>query len=201
MTRSSSTLEHKGGQNNPMRNVIYAINITLDGCCDHTKMIADEELLDYYAQLLREADLQVFGRKTYQLMVPYWPDVAKNTSETRAEIEFARTFVALNRVVFSRSLDSTEEKNTRIVRGNLHDEILKLKQEQGKNILVGGVDIPSQLIELGLVDEFRFVVMPVIAGDGRRLCQGISLPEKLRLKLVESKILKSGGVALRYLKQ
>jgi dihydrofolate reductase len=201
MTRSSSTLEHKGGQNNPMRNVIYAINITLDGCCDHTKMIADEELLDYYAQLLREADLQVFGRKTYQLMVPYWPDVAKNPSETRAEIEFARTFVTLNRVVFSRSLDSAEEKNTRIVRGNLHDEILKLKQEQGKNILVGGVDIPSQLIELGLVDEFRFVVMPVIAGEGRRLCQGISLPEKLRLKLVESKILKSGGVALRYLKQ
>jgi dihydrofolate reductase len=201
MTRSSSTLEHKGGQNNPMRNVIYAINITLDGCCDHTKMIADEELLDYYAQLLREADLRVFGRKTYQLMVPYWPDVAKNPSETRAEIEFARTFVALNRVVFSRSLDSAEEKNTRIVRGNLHDEILKLKQEQGKNILVGGVDIPSQLIDLGLVDEFRFVVMPVIAGEGRRLCQGISLPEKLRLKLVESKILKSGGVALRYLKQ
>jgi dihydrofolate reductase len=184
-----------------MRNVIYAINITLDGCCDHTKMIADEELLDYYAQLLREADLQVFGRKTYQLMVPYWPDVAKNPSETRAEIEFARTFVSLNRVVFSRSLERAEEKNTRIVRGNLRDEILKLKQQQGKNILVGGVDIPSQLIELGLVDEYRFVIMPVIAGEGRRLCQGISLPEKLRLKLVESKILKSGGVALRYLKQ
>ena len=76
-----------------------------------------------------------------------------------------------------------------------------MKQEPGKNILVGGVDIPSQLIELGLVDEFRFVVMPIIAGEGRRLFEGVRLPEKLRLKLVESKIVKSGSVALRYLKQ
>lgn len=89
----------------------------------------------------------------------------------------------------------------RIVRTNLRDEILKLKQERGKNILVGGVSLPSQLIELGLVDEYRFVVSPIIAGEGRRLLEGISLPEKLQLKLVESKVFKSGGVALRYLKQ
>jgi dihydrofolate reductase len=103
--------------------------------------------------------------------------------------------------VFSRSLDSAEDKNTRIVRTNLRDEILKLKQEQGGNILVGGVSVPSQLIKLGLVDEYRFVVGPVIAGEGRRLMDGASLPEKLRLKLVETKTFKSGGVALRYLKQ
>ena len=96
---------------------------------------------------------------------------------------------------------SAEDKNTRIVRTNLHDEILKLKQEPGNNILVGGVDIPSQLIELGLVDEYRFVVMPIIAGEGRRLLEGVSLPERLQLKLVESKIFDSGCVALRYLKQ
>ena len=107
----------------------------------------------------------------------------------------------MNKIVFSRSLDSAEDRNTRIVRTDLHDEILKLKQEQGKGILVGGVDIPSQLIELGLVDEYRFVVQPVIAGEGRRLLEGISLQEKLQLKLVESKIFKSAGVALRYLKQ
>jgi len=76
-----------------------------------------------------------------------------------------------------------------------------LKQEPGKDILVGGVDIPSQLIKLGLVDEYRFVVMPIIAGEGRRLMEGVSLPEKLRLKLVESKVFKSGCVALRYSKQ
>jgi dihydrofolate reductase len=96
---------------------------------------------------------------------------------------------------------SAEDENTRIVRTNLRDEILKLKQEPGKDILVGGVDIPSQLMELGLIDEYRFVVMPIIAGEGRRLMEGVSLPEKLQLKLVESKIFKSGCVALRYLKQ
>ena len=184
-----------------MRNVIYAINITLDGCCDHTKTIADEELLEYYTHLMRDVDLQVFGRKTYQLMVPYWPDVAKNRSETKAEIEFAQTFVSKNKIVFSQSLESAEDKNTKIVRTNLQDEIVRLKHEQGKNILVGGVSIPSQLIELGLVDEFRFVVQPIVAGEGRRLLEGVSLPQKLQLKLVETKTFKSGCVALRYLKQ
>ena len=183
-----------------MRNLIFAINITIDGCCDHTKGIADNELLEHYTLLLRDADLFVYGRKTYQLMVPYWPDVAKNPFETKASQEFAKTFVSINKIVFSQSLKSAEDKNTKIVRTNLRDEILKLKQEQGKNILTGGVSIPSQLIELGLVDEYRFVVQPIIAGEGRRLLEGISL-EKLQLKLVESKILKSGCVALRYLKQ
>jgi dihydrofolate reductase len=185
-----------------MRNVIFAINITIDGCCDHTNTIADEELLEHYAQLLRDVDLLVYGRKTYQLMVPYWPDIAKNHSGTKAENEFADTFDSMNKIVFSQSLDlDSAEGNTRIVRANLQDEILKLKQEQGKNILAGGVAIPSQLIELGLVDEYHFVVQPIIAGEGRRLLEGVPLRERLQLKLVESKTFKSGCVALRYLKQ
>ena len=184
-----------------MRNVIYAINVTLDGCCDHTKFNPDEEALEYHTHLLRDFDVLVFGRKTYQLMVPYWPDIAKSQSETKADIEFAQAFVSRKKVVFSRSLDGAEDGNTRIVRTNLRDEILKLKREPGKDILVGGVDIPSQLTELGLIDEYRFVVMPIIAGEGRRLLEGISLQQKLQLKLVESKIFPSGCVALRYLKQ
>lgn len=184
-----------------MRNLIFAINTTLDGCVDHTKQIADEETHEYFTHLMRDIDLGVFGRKTYQLMVPFWPEVAKNQSMSKAENEFARTFDSINKIVFSRSLDSAEDRNTKIVRTNLRDEILKLKQEQGKNILVGGVDIPSQLMQLGLVDEFRFVVGPTIAGEGRRLLEGVSLPEKLQLKLVESKFFESGCVALRYLKQ
>src|SRR6478752_8493078 len=143
-----------------MRNVIFGINITLDGCCDHTTQFADEETHEYWTGVLREADLLVFGRKTYELMVPFWPEVAKNQSMTKASNEFARAFDSVKKVVFSRSLDSAEDRNTRIVRTNLRDEIVKLKQEQGKSILVGGVDLPSQLIELGLVDEFRFVVGP-----------------------------------------
>jgi dihydrofolate reductase len=185
-----------------MRNLIYAINLTIDGCCDHTKMIPDEEMLDYHLHLLRNADLFVYGRKTYQLMVPYWPDIAKNPSgETKADIEFAQAFDSNKIIVFSKTLDKAEGKKTEIVRTNLKDEILKLKQEQGKSILTGGVDIPSQLIQLGLIDEYHIVVHPVIAGEGRRLLEGISLQEKLQLKLVESKIFKSGYVALHYLKQ
>jgi dihydrofolate reductase len=184
-----------------MRNVIFAINITLDGCIDHTKFSPYAETFEYVTRLTRDADLLVFGRKTYQLMVPYWPDIAKSQSETKADIEFAQTFVSKKKIVFSRSLASAEDENTRIVRTNLRDEILKLKQEEGKNILVGGVDVPSQLMELGLIDEYRFVVMPIIVGEGRRLLEGVSLPEKLQLKLVESKIFKSGCVALHYMKQ
>jgi len=190
--------QHKGNQ---MRNLIYAINVTLDGCCDHTKMIPPDDMFEYSTQMLREADLTIYGRKTYQLMVPYWPDVAKDPSSTKEDIEFADVFNSLNKVVFSRSLDSAEDKNTRIVRTDLRDEILKLKKEPGGNILASGVDIPSQLIALGLVDEYRIVVMPVVAGEGRRLMEGVALQEKLQLKLVESKVFKSGCVALRYLKQ
>jgi len=184
-----------------MRNVIFAINLTLDGCCDHTKQFADEETHEYFTDLMRESDLLVYGRITYQLMVPFWPEVAKTQSMTKADNEFAQTFDSINKIVFSRSLDSVEDRNTRIVRTDLHDEILKLKQEEGKNILTGGVSIPSQLIELGLVDEYRFVVGPIIAGEGRRLLDDVSLTERLQLKLVESKTFKSGCVALRYLKQ
>jgi dihydrofolate reductase len=190
-----------GGENNPMRNLVFAINTTLDGCCDHTKQLADDETHEYFTQLLQNVDLLVFGRKTYQLMVPFWPEVAKTQSMTKASNEFARTFDSLQKIVFSRSLASAEDKKTRIIRTNLHDEILKLKQEPGKDILVGGVSIPSQLIELGLVDEFRFVVGPILAGEGVRLMEGVSLPEKLQLKLVESTPFQSGCVALRYVKQ
>jgi len=191
--------DHAAQPKAKMRNVIFAINITLDGCCDHTKMIADDEMHEYFTHLMRDVDLLVFGRKTYQLMVPYWLDIAKNHSQTKAENEFADAFDAVNRVVFSRSLESAEGK-TRIVRTNPQDEILKLKQEPGKSILIGGVNIPSQLIELGLVDEYRFVLQPIIAGEGTRLLEGVSLQESLQLKFVESKIFKSGYVALRYLK-
>ncbi len=184
-----------------MRNLIFGINITLDGCCDHTKQVADDETHEYFTQLIRDADLLVYGRKTYELMVPFWPEVAKNQSMTKASNEFAQAFDAIDKIVFSRTLDSAEDKKTRVVRTDLRDEIVKLKQEPGKNILTGGVSLPSQLIELGLVDEYRFVVGPVVVGEGRRFLDEVSLPEKLQLKLVDSKIFKSGCVALRYLKQ
>src|SRR4029079_4250804 len=131
-----------------MKNMIFAINSTLDGCVDHTRQVADDETHEYFTDLLGDVDLLVFGLITYQLMVPFWPEVAKSQSMTEASNEFARAFDSINKIVFSRSLDGAEDRNTRIVRTNLHDEILRLKQEQGKHILVGGVSVPSQLIEL-----------------------------------------------------
>ena len=185
-----------------MRNLIFGINLSLDGCCDHTKLGPDEEVHEYFTQLLRDVDVLVYGRKTYELMVPFWPDVAKNHSApTEAMNDFAEAFDASKIVVFSQSLEQAEGENTRIVRTNLEDEILKLKQQPGKDILTGGVSLPSQLIELGLIDEYRFVVHPFVVGEGRRLFDDVSLPEKLQLRLVESKVFKSGCVALRYLKQ
>lgn len=186
-----------------MRNVIYSINLSIDGCCDHTKMNGNEAILEYFAQLIREADLMVYGRITYELMIPYWPDIAKgpagNTTQDKAAHDFAKAFDAIDKVVVSETIQNIGER-TRIVRNNLKEEMLKLKQQKGGNILLGGVALSSRLIELGLVDEYRFVVHPIIVGGGRRLFEGINLPEKLQLKLVDSKTLKSGQVALRYLK-
>ncbi|HCW07733.1 MAG TPA: dihydrofolate reductase [Cytophagales bacterium] len=187
-----------------MRNLIYAINFTIDGCCDHTQVgPPPDDLFDYYIRLVQDIDAFVYGRKTYQLMVPYWPDIAKNPSgQTASDVEFAKAFVAVKKmVVFSKTLEKSDEKNTEIVRTNLKEEILKFKQEEGKSILTGGINIPSQLIQLGLVDEYRFVILPVFGGEGRRLLEGIKLQEKSPLRLVETKTFKSGAIALRYLKQ
>jgi dihydrofolate reductase len=187
-----------------MRNLIFAINTTLDGVVDHMKIgPPDQETGEYVTQLTLSADTFIFGRKTYQLMVPYWPNVAKDPSVPPGpRYEYAQAFDAIDKIiVFSQSLDSPEGGKARIVRTSLHDEVLKLKQEPGKNILTGGVTIPAQLAELGLIDEYRFFVHPIVAGEGRRLFEGINLQEKLQLKLVESKVFKSGTVLLRFLKQ
>jgi len=168
--------------------------------CDHTLGIPDEELHDYFTALMQKAGLLVYGRKTYELMIPFWPDVAREQNMERSENDFARAFDAVEKVVFSRTLEGVDG-NAKLIRGNLKQEMLKLKQRKGKDIYVGGVDLPSQLIELGLIDEFYFVVHPIIAGEGTRLLKGVGLPGKLKLKLVGSKTFKSGCVALHYLKQ
>ena len=181
-----------------MRKVVFAINISADGYCGHTDMTADEEMHKYFTEVLRSADLLLFGRITYQLMVPYWPDVAKMQTETEATNEFARVFDQLEKVVFSTTLNSVEGTNARIARGNVAEEVLTLKQRQGKDICVGSLSIASRLSERGLIDEYRFVVHPVIAGKGPRLFDTVKPPEKLRLDFVGSKTFRSGVVALQY---
>ena len=180
-----------------MRKLIYAINMSLDGCVDHTKFLPDEDTFAYFTQLVQDTGTFLYGRKTYQLMVPYWPDAAKEDPSD----EFAQAFDAVEKiVVFSRSLNSAEDEKTRIVHTGIREEVLKLKQQPGKNIFTGGVNLAAQLAALGLIDEYHFVVVPIVVGEGRRLFEGINLQEKLQLKLVDSTVFKSGAVVLKYVK-
>ncbi|WP_413668846.1 dihydrofolate reductase family protein [Mucilaginibacter sp. Mucisp86] len=133
-------------------------------------------------------------------MVPYWPDTVKDPNSTKEEREFAQAFDGIQKLVFSRTLTIAEDKNTRVTNADLSGEILKLKQQPGGNISIGGVNLPLQMIELGLVDEFHYVIHPVIVGEGRSLLEAAGLKENLGLKLIGSRILESGCVALHYVK-
>ncbi|MET0636933.1 MAG: dihydrofolate reductase family protein [Chitinophagaceae bacterium] len=184
-----------------MRKLIYAINLTLDGCCDHTKGIADAEIHDFYTKLLLASDTFVYGRKTYGLMVPYWPEIARNPGGDVSDNEFANAFVGIRDiVVFSRSLQSGGDEKTRFVTGDsperLREEILSIKNMEGKPILTGGVDLPGQLIALDLIDEYIFLIQPLLVGEGRRL--PTSVPEPRKLELLEVTKFDNGGVAMRY---
>lgn len=181
-----------------MRTVTFGMNISLDGCCDHTAFNPSEGVHEYFTRMMDDVDLIFFGRVMYQLMFPYWSDVAKNQSGTDDENRFAEKLASIDKVVISRSLDSAEE-NTRIVRSNPAEELLKLKQQPGKKISVDSVSMLPELIKAGLIDEFYLVVHPVIVGKGRRLLDDDSL-QNLNLKLVDTKIFRSGCVALHYLK-
>lgn len=181
-----------------MRSVIFGINITVDGCCDHTQAIADDELHEYFTELLRSVDLIVFGRKTYQLMEAYWPAVARDQSETGAVNEFARTIDALEKIVVSTTLTRVEWRNTRILNGNLQDEIVRLRDQEGKDISIGSLSIASQLTQLDLIDDYHIVVHPIIAGKGPRLFESRGINESLYLAVVGSKTFRSGAVAIHY---
>ena len=183
-----------------MRKVVFGINMTLDGGCDHTNAIADDELHEYFTGLLRNAGVDIFGRNTYHLMYPFWHDVAVNQSETEVVNEFARTFDSIPKIVFSTTLKSVEWNNTTLLRSNLPEEIVNLKQQPGKDISIGSVSIAAQLTQLGLIDEYHLVVHPIIARKGPRLFELDDMKDNLQLKLVGSKTFGSGVVALHYKK-
>src|SRR5512134_1827971 len=180
-----------------MRKVVFGINITIDGHCGHEAMIADDEVHEYFTVLLRDSGVEIFGRNTYHLMYPYWHDVAVNQSETKTTNEFARTFDSIPKIVFSTTLKSIEWNNTTLLHSNLREEIMKLKQEPGKNISIGGLNLASQVAHWDLIDEYHFVVHPIIAGKGPRLFESV---KNHTLKLVRAKTFRSGVVALHYQK-
>ena len=183
-----------------MRKVVFAINISADGYCGHTDMNPDDEVMDFFTGMLSNMSVLLFGRITYHLMIPYWPDVAKDPSETGASKEFARVFDSLDKVVFSTTLTDVAGNNTRLARANLVEELLTLKQLPGKDISVDSLSLASQLSERGLIDEYHFVVHPVMAGKGPRLFDTVKLPESLQLDLIGLRSFQSGVVAMHYKK-
>jgi len=182
-----------------MRPLQYSINVTLDGCCDHRVMIADEDLHRHAAENLEQADALLFGRVTYEMMEAAWrrpvPAGARPEWMQPWMEPFARTIDAAKKYVVSSTLDRVDW-NAELVRGDLGKAVQQLKQESGKGLLVGGVKLPLALAELGLIDEYEFVVHPRLAGHGPTLFAGLSKP--IDLRLVSKLDFGSGAVAMRY---
>ena len=182
-----------------MRPLRYSINVTLDGCCDHRAVMADEELHRHAAENLAAADALLFGRVTYEMMELAWRAPAQ-TGTTPDWMEpwmepFARTIDAARKYVVSSTLDQVDW-NAELLRGDLGEAVQQLKRQPGKGLLVGGVTLPMALAELGLIDEYEFVVQPRLAGHGPTLFAGLS--KQVDLKLVSRLEFGSGAVALRY---
>jgi dihydrofolate reductase len=177
-----------------MRPLRYSINVTLDGCCDHRGIAADEELHRHAVDNLERADALLFGRVTYEMMEAAFRPAQIGATADPME-PFARTINAARKYVVSSTLDRVDW-NAELVRGDLATAVRQLKQEPGKGLFTGGVKLPLALAELGLIDEYEFVVHPRIAGHGPTLFAGLSTP--LDLKLVSRLDLGSGAVALRY---
>jgi dihydrofolate reductase len=181
-----------------MRPLRYAINVTLDGCCDHRAGSTDEELHRYWAENLAQADALIFGRVTYEMMEAAWRPAASGVRPdwmTDWMEPFARTIDAAKKYVVSSTLDRVDW-NAELLRGDLGKAVLQLKREPGKGLFVGGVKLALALTELGLIDEYEFVVQPRLAGHGPTLFAGLS--KYVDLKLVGRLEFGSGAVAMRY---
>ncbi|MCY1004339.1 dihydrofolate reductase family protein [Nannocystis pusilla] len=178
-----------------MRPLRYSINVTLDGCCDHRGITPDEEMHRRAAENLAKADALLFGRVTYEMMEAAWRTPTVTETRPAWTDPFARTIDAAKKYVVSSTLDRVDW-NAELVRGDLGEAVRKLKQEPGNGLFVGGVKLPQALAELGLIDEYEFVVHPSIAGHGPTLFAG--LPKRIDLKLVSRQEYGSGAVAMRY---
>ena len=178
-----------------MRPLRYSINVTLDGCCDHRAMVPDEDLHRHATANLDQADALLFGRVTYEMMEAAWRPPAPTGARPDWTEPFARTIDAAKKYVVSSTLDQVDW-NAELVRGDLREAVQQLKRESGNGLFVGGVKLPQALAELGLIDEYEFVVHPRLAGHGPTLFAGLS--KRVDLKLVSRLEFGSGAVAMRY---
>lgn len=179
-----------------MRRIISSINVTLDGYCDHTAVIADDELHQNSSELLKSADVMLLGRVTYQLMESGWAPLVKNPSGNQPMDDFAVSIESIPKIVFSRTLKTVEWNNARLATEGIREEVLKLKEQPGKNIVVGGPGILIELMNLNLIDEYQFCVQPVILGKGLPLFKNIR--ESMDLRLLTTRAHRSGAVTFVY---
>ena len=176
----------------------FGMNVTLDGCCDHREGIADEELHDYFTNLMNESGAMLWGRITYELMESAWPAIARDETAQRSMRDWAVNLEEKPKYVVSKSRRDYSWKNTFHIDGDLREAITQLKEKTPKGILVGSPNLAAQLDRLGLVDEYRLVIHPVLSGKGPTLYQGM---DRRVLELVSSKPLKSGAIAQHYRRQ
>ena len=179
-----------------MRKLIAAINMTLDGFCDHTAVIADDELHQHYNELLSNAGTLLYGRITYQLMESYWPNLVKNPTGNKPTDEFAVLIDNISKIVFSSTLKNVEWKNTELKKEIVKEGVLELKQQEGKNIFAGSPSLIIALTRLDLIDEYQLCIHPIILGKGLQLFKNIN--DRINLKLLKTKTFGSGAVTLYY---
>ncbi|MEG9328474.1 dihydrofolate reductase family protein [Salinimicrobium catena] len=178
-----------------MRKLIAAFNMTLDGFCDHTAGLPDEEIHQHYTELLRNGDAILYGRITFELM-EFWRSILENPSEQKSMNDFAIAIDRIPKIIFSHTLEKVDWESATIAKRDLKNEVLELKQQSGKNILVGSRSLIIQLLKLNLIDEFQLCIHPMVEGKGLALFEDIH--KRINLKLLNTKILGSGAVILYY---
>ena len=178
-----------------MRTLIAAINMTLDGFCDHTAGIPDDEIHQHYTDLLSNADTILYGRITYQLM-EYWRTLLENPSDEKSMNDFAIAIDKISKIVFSHTLKNVEWESAKLANRAIEEEVLELRQQPGRDIFVGSRSLIIQLMKLNLIDEYQLCVHPVIAGNGLPLFKNIN--DRILLKFLKTKTFSSGAVILYY---
>ena len=172
------------------------MNMTLDGFCDHTSMIADDEIHQHYNELLSNTGTLIYGRITYQLMESYWPSVVKNPTGNKPADEFAVLIDNISKIVYSRTLKQVDWKNTTLKKEVIKEEVLALRQQAGKNIVVGSPGLIVALAQLDLIDEYQLGLQPTVIGSGLPLFKNIR--DRVNLKLLKTKIVGCGAIFLYY---
>lgn len=170
--------------------------MTLDGYCDHTTLIADDEIHQHYTELLRSAGTLLYGRITYQLMESYWPAIVKNPTGNKAVDEFAVAMENTPKIVFSNTLKNVEWESATLAKRDIKEEVLELRQQPGKDIFVGSRSLIVTLLNLNLINEFQLSVQPIIAGKGLPLFENIN--DRIILKLIKTKTFSSGTLTFYY---